>query len=265
MTGGGLRTGDVMTDGAQDDARTAVLGALRDALGDVPAAERVDDPVERHYVRDRTFADPVARLRQRLEDTHTEVTVCAPGDVPAAVAVALSEGTNGGGGDGGGDGPVVCAPGLPEQWRCADPVLRPDDGQFDAAAMAAFRAGVTGATVAIAETGTVVLDGNDVSGRRLLSLVPDRHVCIVAESDIVADVPQALPRLDPRRPLTFITGPSATVDIELVRSQGVHGPRFLHVIIVTENQPAENQPAENQPAEKHPSANQPSEPRHAKP
>ena len=214
-----------MTGAGDGGARAAVLEALRAALVDVPGSEDVDDPIERHYVRDRSVGDPVARLRQRLRETHAEVTVCSSADVAAAVATALA---------GGGDEPVVCAPQLPPQWRCAVPVLHPDDEHADATAMAAFRAGVTGATVAIAETGTVVLDGDGVCGRRLLSLIPDRHVCIVASSDIVADVPQALARVDPRRPLTFITGPSATVDIELVRSQGVHGPRSLHVVIVTE-------------------------------
>ena len=207
--------------------RTAVLAAVRAALHDVPDSEDVDDPIERAYTQDRTVDDPVGLLHQRLSDTHAQVTLCRNEDVAAALSAALGNG-------GGNDGPVVCAPGLPALWRCTEPVLRDDDGHGDAAAVAGFRAGVTGAVVAIARTGTVVLDGGDVSGRRLLSLVPDLHVCVVRAGDVVADVPQALGRVDPRCPLTFITGPSATVDIELVRTQGVHGPRTLHVIIVSD-------------------------------
>ena len=107
-----------------------------------------------------------------------------------------------------------------------------DDDDLTAAELDRIDTVVTEARLGIAETGTIVLDHGPGQGRRALTLVPDRHVCIVRADQVVADVPDAVALLDPTRPLTWISGPSATSDIELDRVEGVHGPRNLHVIVV---------------------------------
>ncbi len=207
-------------------AKDAILAAVRAGLTDVPEAESADAPVVRHYRRDRAVDDPIGRLRSRLSDIDVGVAVCPSTEVADRVSEALSDV---------GSGPVVIPPGFPDHWRPSGLDLKVDDGQATAQTLADYTAAVTGCAAAIAETGTLSLDTGDVSGRRLLSLVPDVHVCVVREEDIVADVPQALAAIRATAALTFVSGPSATVDIELVRTVGVHGPRQLKVVIVADN------------------------------
>jgi L-lactate dehydrogenase complex protein LldG len=122
---------------------------------------------------------------------------------------------------------VVVPPGLP--WELPGAVT--DDG-LTAAELDRLDGVVTACAVAVAETGTIVLDASPDQGRRAITLIPDFHLCVVRADQVVQTVPEAVGRLDPSRPLTWISGPSATSDIELQRVEGVHGPRNLEVVLV---------------------------------
>ena len=198
-------------------ARDEILGRIRTALGD----DRPVPPVARDYrtTDERSPADLLDVLTDRLEDYKATVVRCAPDGVAAAVAGAVT----------GLQGDVVVAPGVPADWRPDGAVE--DDGR-PAVALASYSATVTGVATAIAETGTLVLDGSPLSGRRALSLLPDVLVCVVEAAQVVGTVPEGLAVVDPVAPLTMISGPSATSDIELQRVEGVHGPRTLVVVLV---------------------------------
>jgi len=166
-------------------------------------------------------------LAERLHDYGCTVRRVAPGQVGETVAEALRQR---------GARRLVVPPGLDlAGLGLADPpggIEILDDDSLSPAALDAVDGVITGAAVAIAETGTIVLDGSPGQGRRALSLVPDYHLCVLRADQVVALVPEALARLNPGRPLTWISGPSATSDIELDRVQGVHGPRTLEVVLV---------------------------------
>jgi L-lactate dehydrogenase complex protein LldG len=193
-------------------------GAARPEAGDVPRGYRA--------VADLDTSALVGLLTERLRDYGTGVRLCAPGGLRSQVSQALAER---------GARRVVVPPGLSLDDAALGPSLDgvaiiTDDG-LSPGALDATDGVITTAALAIAETGTIVLDGGPGQGRRALSLVPDYHLCILHASQIVAIVPEALGRLDPARPCTWISGPSATSDIELDRVQGVHGPRTLEVIL----------------------------------
>ncbi|HEX8496588.1 MAG TPA: LUD domain-containing protein, partial [Actinomycetales bacterium] len=131
--------------------------------------------------------------------------------------------------DAGVRGRVLVPPGLPDGW-CPDGV--PDEPGFTPYDLDGFDAVVTASAATCAQTGTIALDGSPDQGRRAITLVPDVHVCVVRADQVVETVPELVGRLEATRPTTFISGPSATSDIELERVEGVHGPRNLIVVLV---------------------------------
>ncbi|RMI42506.1 LutC/YkgG family protein [Streptomyces triticirhizae] len=210
------------------NAREVVLGRVRRALADVPAEETPERvAVERTYLDSHQPADAVALLAENLADYRAVVHRASGAALPGLVAELLA---------GRGAASVVVPAGLPAGWLAAVPprVRRvADEEAVTARELDAVDSVVTGCAVAIAETGTLVLDGGPDQGRRRITLVPDHHVCVVRVPEQVVDsVPQGLRRLDPGRPLTWISGPSATSDIELNRVEGVHGPRRLDVVLL---------------------------------
>jgi L-lactate dehydrogenase complex protein LldG len=204
-------------------AREEVLGRIRTALGETRTAPPA-------VVRDYRLEHPVTGpelldlVVDRVEDYRATVLRCAPSEVGATVRAALDQAL----GTGWAPGDVVVAPGLEDGWRPAGCDVDDDRPPVQLADRAAS---VTGIAVAIAETGTLVLDGSPACGRRALSLLPDCLVCVVTADQVVGSVPEGLARLDPLRPLTMVSGPSATSDIELQRVEGVHGPRTLMVVL----------------------------------
>lgn len=205
-------------------AREEVLGRIRTALG----GRRPTPEVPRDYrtTDERSTAELLDVLADRLEDYRATVLRCTPDRIPATVPAALAAGL----GTGWTPAGVVVAPGVPAGWR---PDGATEDDDRPPVELADFAATLTGVAVAIAETGTLVLDGSPLSGRRALSLLPDCLVCVVEADRIAGGVPEALARLDPTAPLTMVSGPSATSDIELQRVEGVHGPRTLVVVLVS--------------------------------
>ena len=207
-------------------ARDEVLARIRAALGGPPADRApAGDQVPRRY-RSSAGLDSgalIGLLTERLRDYGTAVRRCPPSGVPAAVGEALA---------GRGARRVVVPAGFELPGLDAPGVTLLADDDLPPGALDAADGVITTAALAIAETGTIILDGGPGQGRRALSLVPDYHLCLLRAGQIVGIVPEALDRLPPGRPYTWISGPSATSDIELDRVQGVHGPRTLEVILI---------------------------------
>jgi len=243
-------------------AREEILTRLRTALGRedgtttrpgvVPSTGRpveLDTEIPRAYLREGSLSRPavVEQLVDRLVDYRAWVAEVPAADVARIVAERLDQAES-----------VVVPPGLegdvvaqlPDALRLTVDATEARTGRTgeqatDRLAAAEHRihtideldatsAVVTASRVSVAQTGTIMLDGDDDCGRRMITLVPDHHVCLVPASTIVEIVPEAVERIDLTRPVTMISGPSATSDIELQRVEGVHGPRQLDVIIITD-------------------------------
>lgn len=207
--------------------RDAILGRIRAALGkaESPSApENLELP--RGYRRDGslTAAARMELFAERLRDYGVEVAAIAESEVAKAVAARLTAR---------GAKRVAYPSGLRAEWRPAGFEWIEGDA-LEAAALDALDGVMTGCSVAIAETGTLVLQMGPGQGPRRLSLVPDYHLCVVTASQLVETVPEAFARLEASGtlPTTFISGPSATSDIEMTRVRGVHGPRTLDVLVV---------------------------------
>jgi L-lactate dehydrogenase complex protein LldG len=204
-------------------ARDEVLGRVRRALGDSPAVPQVPRHARRDGI-DATDRPAAAELFCRRVAEY-RATVHRGDDVAGAVRAACAAY---------GARRLACAPGAVLDVDGLD--LLPDEPPLPVRRLEALDGVLTGCALAIAETGTIVLDGGPASGRRALTLVPDVHVCVVRVDQIVRDVPGAIAALAPAaragRPITLVSGPSATSDIELQRVEGVHGPRNLGVVVV---------------------------------
>jgi L-lactate dehydrogenase complex protein LldG len=224
-----------------EDARELILARVRQALSGGARAVAPGDaaaggdgaahpkPFTRAYRVHGTLEAParIELLCERIGDYRAEVRRVGPGELAGAIAQAL---------DVAGAARVCVPSGIPAAWRPSGVELI-EDAPLSFDELDAVDGVLTGCTIAIAETGTIVLSGGPTEGRRALSLIPDLHVCVVGEEQVVETVPEAMAQLGQlvraeRRPLTFISGPSATSDIELDRVEGVHGPRRLIVLVV---------------------------------
>jgi len=212
-----------VTTTGQTSARDEVLARIRSALGGDPQVPKVTRGYRTRGEHPPGAAALLDLLQDRLVDYKAGVTRCSADELPAAIAQVLARTAP--------EGRIVVPPGLPEGWTVGADVLR-DDGATGTDVLDTVAGVVTACAVAVAETGTIVLDAGPDQGRRALSLVPDLHVCVVRADQVVQTVPEAVRRLEPTRPLTWISGPSATSDIELNRVEGVHGPRTLEVVLV---------------------------------
>ena len=211
------------------DSRSAILSAIRSANGqatNLPQAAAEYAQIPRTYTQDSSLShdEALALLTERLIDYNANVVLCTADQIPSAIRNALQQHNA---------HSIV----VPEDFPAH---LLPDgleitaDHNLSPAELDRFDAAVTLGALAIAETGTIILEGIAGQGRRAAALVPDIHICVLNAENIVTTVPEAFAKLASAAtlPLTFFSGPSATADIEMTRIKGVHGPRHLHILLL---------------------------------
>lgn len=218
-----------------ESAKDAILARIRAAQPsppseqngtmDVVIAERGGALPTYQPTDDRPRAQLIAELIDRLRDYKATVERIAADSLPATIAAACEQYAI---------QRLVIPVDIPSNWLPAQVEALRDDPPLTNADLDSSDGALTGCAYAVAQTGTIALDGGPLQGRRALTLIPDRHICIVHADQVVGSVPNVVTRLgsQPIRPITFISGPSATSDIELSRVEGVHGPRTLHILLV---------------------------------
>lgn len=212
-------------------AKEEVLWRVRRATRDVPKDERPEDiPIERGYRKrdEGERAEMLERFAERVAEYKAVVHRVGEDELPGAIAEALARR---------GVRRLVVPSGVPEGWVPEGVEALGDGARLTNEDLDGADGVLTGCSLGIAQTGTIVLDAGEAQGRRALTLLPDYHLCVVREEQVVGLVPEAFAALrgtvkEARRAITFISGPSATSDIELNRVEGVHGPRTLEVLIV---------------------------------
>ena len=211
-------------------AREDILARVRGATADVVSPMRSGEAPPVIEEISSSASETLELFAENVADYRADVLRVGPEGVAGAIAGALRER---------GCGSVVVPGGLDEGWVTAISEVAtvvPDRASMTAADLDTIDGVVTASAVGIATTGTIVLDHRGDQGRRAITLVPDTHVCVIRADQVVHDIPESVRRLRPEaghaRPLTWISGPSATSDIELERVEGVHGPRNLVVVLV---------------------------------
>lgn len=214
----------------ENTVREAILQRIRAAVRDVPPSEQPQDVlVERSYQLSGTTPreEVMERFIERVAEYKVTVQRVEEASLPQAIATACTAR---------GVHRLVVPADLPEDWLPPNVEPLRDSNTLTYQQLDESDGVLTGCALGIAQTGTVVLDDGAHQGRRAITLLPDYHLCVVYEDQIVDLIPEAIARLheaaQQRRPITFISGPSATSDIELIRVEGVHGPRTLHVLVV---------------------------------
>ena len=207
-------------------SKEAVLGKIRSAISDVDTAEVLE--VRREYEREGSLEveERLELFQERIVDYKVIYRQVKKQDLQSEILTSCQTNSI----------QKVCVPkDLPKEWQPST-LNFIEDTDLDYQALEDCDGVITGCAVAIAETGSIALDAGQYQGRRVISLLPDYHLCIVFEEQVVDVVPEAVKQLqasiDAKRPITLISGPSATSDIELSRVEGVHGPRTLEVLLV---------------------------------